>query len=95
MAYDWLKERRPSKAAKEYLNILHLAARGNETMVDYALRNLIDKEKPISVESVTLIMDSLDQIPPPAEVTIEKVDLGSYDALLSLREEVEPCYQMN
>jgi hypothetical protein len=64
-------------------------------MVDYALRNLIDKEQPISVESVTLIIDSLDQIPSPAEVTIEKVDLGAYDALLSLREEVQPCYLMN
>lgn len=95
MAYDWLKEKRPSKAAKEYLNILHLAARRNEGMVDYALRSLIDKEQHISIESVTLIVDSLDQIPSPAEVAIEKVDLGMYDALLSLREEVQPCYLMN
>lgn len=95
MAYDWLKERRASKAAKEYLNILHLAARQNESMVDYALKDLIDKEQPITIESVTFIIDSLDQIPFPAEVTIEKVDLGVYDALLSLREEVQPCYQMN
>jgi hypothetical protein len=95
MAYDWLKERRASKASKEYLNILHLAARQNESMVDYALKDLIDKEQPITIESVTFIIDSLDQIPFPAEVTIEKVDLGVYDALLSLREEVQPCYQMN
>jgi hypothetical protein len=95
MAYDWLKEKRHSKAAKEYLNILHLAARRNETMVDYALGNLIDKEQPISIESVTFIVDSLDQIPSPAEVTIEEVDLGAYDVLLSLREEVQPCYLMN
>lgn len=95
MAYDWIKERRPSKAAKEYLIILSLAARRNETMVDYALGTLIDNEQPITIESVTFIMDSLDQIPSPAEVTIEKVDLGAYDVLLSLREEVQPCYQMN
>jgi len=95
MAYDWIKERRPSKAAKEYLIILSLAARRNETMVDYALGTLIDNEQPITIESVTFIMDSLDQIPSPAEVTIEKVDLGAYDALLSLREEVQPCYQMS
>ena len=95
MAYDWLKEKRASKAAKEYLNILHLAARGNETMVDYALKDLIDKEQPITIESVTFIVDSLDQIPSTAEVTIEEVDLSAYDALLSLREEVQPCYQMN
>ena len=95
MAYDWLKERRPSKAAKEYLNILHLAARRNEAMVDYALGNLIEKGEPISIESVTSIIDSLDQIPSPAEVTIKKVDLGAYDVLLSLREEVQPCYLMS
>ena len=28
MAYDWLKERRPSKAAKEYLKILYLGCAG-------------------------------------------------------------------
>jgi hypothetical protein len=95
MAYDWLKERRPSKAAKEYLNILHLAARRNEVMVDYALGNLIEKGEPISIESVTSIIDSLDQVPSPAEVTIKKVDLGAYDVLLSLREELQPCYLMS
>jgi hypothetical protein len=92
MAYDWLKERKPSKASKEYLNILHLAARRNEAMVDYALGNLIENGEPISIELVTSIIDSLDQIPSPADVTIKKVDLGAYDVLLSLREEVQPCY---
>ena len=95
MAYDWLKERKPSKASKEYLNILHLAARRNEAMVDYALGNLIENGDPVSIESVMSIIDSLDQIPSPAEVTIEKVDLGAYDVLLSLRGEVEPCYLMS
>ena len=95
MAYDWLKERRPSKAAKEYLKILYLAARRNEAMVDYAIRNLIDNDQPISIEAVTSIVDSIDQIPSPAEVTIEKVDLGIYDALLHSGEEVQPCCQMN
>jgi len=94
MAYDWLKERRPSKAAKDYLSILHLAARRNEAMVDYALGTLIDKEEAISIESIEGIMNSLDQMPSPAEITIETVDLGVYDALLSLREGVQSCYQM-
>jgi len=95
MAYDWLKERHPSRCTREYLSILHLAARRNETGVDYALGVLIDDEQPITIEAVESIMDSLDQIPSPAEVTIEKVDLGVYDVLLSLREEVQPCYQMS
>jgi len=93
MAYDWLKERRSSKAVKEYLRILYLAARRNEAMVDYVLGTLIDEEEVISVESIVSIMDSLDQIPSPVDVTIEKVDLGAYDALLHLGEEVQPCYQ--
>ena len=95
MAYDWLKERKPSKASKEYLNILYLAARRNEAKVDYALGNLIENGDPVSIESVMSIIDSLDQIPSPAEVTIEKVDLGAYDVLLCLRGEVEPCYLMS
>ena len=95
MAYDWLKERRPSKATKEYLRILYLAAKRNETMVDYILGTLIDEEEVISIESIERIMDSLDQIPSPLEVTIEKVDLGVYDALLHPGEEVQICYPIN
>jgi hypothetical protein len=95
MAYDWLTERRPSKAVKDYLGILHLAARRNEAMVDYALRTMIDEDQPITIEAVESIMDSLEQIPSPAEVSIDKVDLGVYDALLNLREEVQLCYQMS
>ena len=56
MAYDWLRRRHPSRAAKEYLGILHLAARENEAAVDDALRTLIDKELPISLEAVERIV---------------------------------------
>ena len=94
MAYDWLKRAHPSRAAKEYLGILHLAARQNEGAVDYALRTLIEKEQPISIGAVETIMASLDQIPSPTQITIAEVDLVAYDALLSIKEEV-PCYQMS
>lgn len=86
MAYDRLQERRPSTAANEYVHILHLAASRNEAMVDYALRTLIEHEQPITRGAVETIMDSLEQIPSPAEVAIEKVDLSAYDTLLSRRE---------
>jgi len=95
MAYDWLTEKRPSKAVKDYLGILHLAARRNEAMVDYAIGTLIDKDRLITIEAVSGIIDSLDQIPSPAEVSIDKVDLGVYDALLHPGEEVQTCYPMN
>ena len=95
MAYDWLKDRKPLKAAKEYLRILHLAAMQNETMVDYALKTLIDDEKVVSIEVIEDIITSTDRIPSPADVTIEKIDLGLYDALLNPGEEVQSCCQMN
>ena len=95
MAYDWLTEKRPSKAVKDYLGILHLAARRNEAMVDYAIGTLIDKDRLITIEAVSGIIDSSDQIPSPAEVSIDKVDLGVYDALLHPGEEVQTCYPMN
>jgi hypothetical protein len=95
MAYDWLKERKPSKAAKEYLGILHLAAMRNEAMVDYAIKTLIGGERAISIESIESIVDSIDQIPSPVDVTVGEIDLGLYDSLLYPGEEVQPCCQMN
>ena len=95
MAYDWLKGRHPSRAAKEYLGILQLAARQNEAAVDYALKTLIEKERAITIVAVEAIMNSLVQIPSPTHITISEVDLGAYDALLSVKEEVLPCYPMS
>ena len=95
MAYDWLKRRQPSRCTREYLGILHLAARQNEAAVDYALRTLIEKEQPITIGAVETIMASLEKIPSPTQITVAEVDLGAYDALLSIKEEVLPCYQMS
>lgn len=95
MAYDWLKRGHPSRAAKEYLGILHLAAMHSEAAVDYSLRILIEKEQPISIGAVETIMDSLESIPSPTQITIAEVDLGAYDALLNIKEEVLSCYQMS
>jgi len=95
MAYDWLEKRHPSRCAREYLGILHLAARQNEAAVDYALRTLIEKEQPITIVAVEAIIGSLEQIPAPTPITISEVDLGAYDALLSIKEEVLSCYPMS
>jgi hypothetical protein len=94
IAYDWLKGRHPSRAAKEYLGILHLAAMENEAAVDGALRVLIDEELPISIEAVERIVRSAGLIPSPTQLVIAEVDLSAYDALL-IRKEVLPCYQTN
>lgn len=82
MAYDWLSERQPSRAAKEYLHILHLAARESETAVDDALRTLIEQEQPIAYQAVEAMVRSEQQLPATTQVTIPEVNLADYDALL-------------
>ena len=52
MAYDVLKDQRPGRAVKEYLEILHLAARERESGVDEALRLLLDGGRPPDGEAV-------------------------------------------
>ena len=95
MAYDWLKMHHASRSAKEYLGILHLAAKRNEAAVDYALRTLFEKEQPINTGAVEMIIDSLEHIPSPTQIAIAEVDLSAYDALLTGKQEMLPCYQMS
>jgi hypothetical protein len=94
MAYDGLRRQHPSRAAKEYLGILHLAARDNEAAVDEALRTLLDKELPISLEAVERSVGCQGRIPWPAQSVVAEVDLAAYDALLRSKE-VLPCYPAN
>ena len=83
IAYDSLKKRHArSNAAKQYLNILYLAARESETAVDDALRVLIDKNMQISDERVKALLESNQAVPPATEIHISAVDLTCYDQLL-------------
>ena len=52
MAYDALRETAPSRASREYLAILELAARENEDVVDNALQALLEEERGISSQAV-------------------------------------------
>jgi hypothetical protein len=92
MAYDELRRRHPSRAAKEYLEILHLAARQNEAAVDEALRTLLDKDLPVSLEAVEGIVANPRETPWPVQIVVRELDLAAYDALLS-NKEVSACYQ--
>lgn len=84
MAYDELKQHHAdSKASKEYLKILKLAAKENEAAVDEALRFLFDRNKSISVESVESFVLSGQKPTPVTDVTISAVILQTYDCLLS------------
>jgi len=64
IAYDNLKNRHSQLvAAKQYLNILLLAARESEAIVDDALRCLIQTEQPITDQDVTRITGSEQKMP--------------------------------
>ena len=85
VAYDFLKRSNPNRSNKEYLKILHLAARENESLVDAALDFLIDKEKAITIEAVEALVKSEQKITSAKDVCIDKVDIKAYDALIEER----------
>jgi hypothetical protein len=81
IAYDILREAYSIRqASKEYLKILELAARNSESLVNEALRLLIN------LEEVKAFIDSKQRAPAPTEVTIESVDIHEYDSLLETPE---------
>jgi hypothetical protein len=85
-AYDVLSERQPERAAREYLAILHLAARRSESGVEAALLQLLESGKPPSVSAVEEELNRSDKAMSPRQVTVAVVDLASYDALLTGKE---------
>lgn len=86
MAYDELKRTSPCRAAKEYLGILHLAARESEAEVDRILQTLLDREIPLSAAVVEQQLQAAEQPSRVTEIKIAGVELASYDALLSSAE---------
>jgi hypothetical protein len=82
MALDALECAMPQRAHKEYLQILQLAAKENETLVDEALRLLIDTEHGISFEIVEAMVREAQAVPLPTDVYIDDVDLERYDDIL-------------
>jgi transposase InsO family protein len=88
IAYDTLVAARPQFGEREYLRLLHLAARETEAGVDAALRALIDQARPISAAAVQQLLTQQEAIRPATEVRVSPVDLRRYDALLSSPEAV-------
>lgn len=88
IAYDSLKKRYTQRSAvKKYLNILYLAAKESESLVDNALRVLIDKNMDICDEQVETLMQSEESVSVATDIDIPEVNLTDYDQLL----EVMPC----
>jgi hypothetical protein len=83
MAYDELRGRRPTRASREYLEILHLAAQETESGVDEALRLLLAREEAIDPEAVKRLLAGGEAVAPATAVAIDAVDLSCYDALLA------------
>jgi len=86
MAYDELRETVPGHASREYLQILELAARENESWVDDALRFLLDNDQPITARAVRELIEALETVKPITEVEVEMFDLSSFDVLFCHKE---------
>ena len=82
VAYDYLQQNLSGRADKEYISILRLSAKENETAVDEALRSLIDKGSPLTFEQVEALVRSGQALASPCNVEILPVDLSQYDSLL-------------
>jgi hypothetical protein len=87
IAYDILRDTYSIRQAnKEYLKILELAAKEDESLVNEALRSLINLEDEIDFEKVKQFIDSKQKPPEPTAVHIEPVDINDYDMLLETPE---------
>ena len=82
MAYDALRQTSLHTADRQYLRILHLAARETQTGVDDALRLVFALDGPITADAVEEIVKSGQVVPPPTDVAVPAVNLSEYDCLL-------------
>lgn len=86
-AYDHLCRNHSQKyAVKEYLKILELAAKENESSVNDVLRILISTGSSISSCDVKELVLADRMIPAITDVDVKQVDVSIYDELLTLAE---------
>ena len=78
MAYDSLKP-----DSKEYLKILHLAAKESETAVDQALAILIHENRPISFKAVSELIAHEQDYPFIDTIEVQDINIAVYDQLLT------------
>ena len=86
MAYDMLQEQLPTRAVREYLAIVELAALDGEVQVDDALRILMDGDVKLTAKAVELFVRSASFVPEVTAVRVDDVNLSSFDQLLEDRE---------
>jgi hypothetical protein len=81
-AYDRLLEQLPRRAAKEYLGVLHLAARQGEAGVEAVLVDLLTRQQPLSAAAVEAELRAAGRPAAVADAVVGAVDLSVYDGLL-------------
>jgi len=86
MAYDVLQEQLPTRAVREYLAIVELAALDGEVLVDDALRILLDEDPKLTAKAVEQFVRSASVVPEVTAVRVDEVDLSCFDQLLEDRE---------
>jgi hypothetical protein len=87
-AYDALLERSPTRASKDYLRILELAAKESEAGVDAVLGRLLEWGCPITPTAVDEQLRHDLGLPRAMEVVVTAVDLSTYDLLLETMEDL-------
>ena len=86
MAYDYLAAKASGRAAREYLGILHLAARQSEAAVDEALRRLNDTGVGVSLTAVESLVRQGQAPARVMEVNVALINLSTYDDLFENKE---------
>jgi hypothetical protein len=82
--YDTLTEQQPSRADREYLRILHLAASTSESEVEAALTLLLESRSLLTFDAVRdLVRSGAPPALPP--ISQPQLDFQVYDALLTTR----------
>jgi Mu transposase, C-terminal domain len=80
-AYDLLTERRPERADREYVRVLHLAATTSEPEVETVLGLLLDAGTAPTFDAVRALVRTPQPVPVPP-LRPAALDLGLYDCLL-------------
>ncbi|MCD4654413.1 IS21 family transposase [bacterium] len=82
IAYDWLQKNNPTRANKEYLKILYLAASETELGVDGVLQNIIDTGQGFDFEDIKEKVTSGQKFHKVTDVEICEIQLVSFDTLI-------------
>jgi hypothetical protein len=86
MAWDALREVAPQRANKRYLELLEVAAKQGEALVDDALRCLLEQgelgEGKLTAEAVLPLLNQESTFLPATHIAVADVSLASFDELL-------------